>query len=130
MAQCALSNKKGMTLLEVLYALVILLIASLALLKMAALSISTNVQNVIRDEAVNAAEARMNDLRSLPYDDISTAATPTVVSRNVRNFTVDYSLESPVIDINANSKQITVSAAWSYKGQAYTHSITTILRKP
>jgi prepilin-type N-terminal cleavage/methylation domain-containing protein len=130
MAQRAMFNKKGMTLIEIMIALVILLFASLALMKIAVLTISTNVQNVVRDEAVNAAETRMNDLRSVPFDNIETAATATVISRNVRNFTVNYNIPTPAVTpINANCKQITISVAWSYRGQAYTHSITTILRK-
>jgi type IV pilus assembly protein PilV len=125
-----ITNKKGMTLIEIMFALVILLIASLALMQTALLGISMNVQNAIRDEAVNVAEAEMNDLRSLPYDSIDTAATATVASRNFRGFVVDYDVTPQVANINSNSKQISISIAWSYRGKAYTHGITTILRKP
>lgn len=130
MERTVITNKKGMTLIEIMFALVILLIASLALMQTALLGISMNVQNAIRDEAVNVAENEMNDLRSLPYDSIDTAATATVASRNFRGFAVNYDVLPQVVNINPNSKQISISIAWSYRGKAYTHGITTILRKP
>ncbi len=129
MAQRALLNKKGVTLIELMFALVILLIASLALMKMATLSISTNVQNNLRDEAVNVAEKEMNDLRSVPFDNIATAATTTVISRNFRGFAVNYTVTPGVVNITSDSRQVNVSVAWNYRGQAYTHTITSILRK-
>ena len=125
-----ITNNKGMTLIEIMFAIVILLIASLALMQTALLGISMNVQNAMRDEAVNVAEMEMNDLRSLPYDSIDSAATATVASRNFRGFVVNYDVTPQVANLNSNSKQINVSIAWSYRGKAYTHGITTILRKP
>jgi len=127
-----LLNNKGMTLIEIMIALVILLISSLALMQTASLGITMNVQNVLRDEAVNVAEIEMNDLRSRPFDNIASAATTTVVSRNFRGFTVDYTVTPTVTDINASSqqsKQISVSVAWSYRNKDYKHEITTLLRK-
>jgi len=121
-----------MTLIEIMIALVILLISSLALMQTASLGITMNVQNVLRDEAVNVAEIEMNDLRSRPFDNIASAATTTVVSRNFRGFTVDYTVTPTVTDINASSqqsKQISVSVAWSYRNKDYKHEITTLLRK-
>ncbi len=129
MEQAVLINKKGMTLIEVMFALVILLIASLALMKTAMLGINMNVQNALRDEAANVAEAEMNYLRSQTFDNITSAATPTVASRNFRGFTVDYSVTPTPVDITTDSKQINISVVWSYRGKQYTHGITTILRK-
>lgn len=128
MAQRVLLNKQGMTLVEIMIALMILLIASLALMKTAMLGISMNVQNTLRDEAVNVAEAEMNVLRSQPFNNIASAATATV-SRNFRGFTEDYGFTPTVASITADSKQVNISVTWNYRGQAYVHSITTILRK-
>jgi type IV pilus assembly protein PilV len=125
-----ITNDKGVTLIEIMIALVILMIASLALMQTALLGISMNVQNAMRDEAVNVAEMEMNDLRNLPFDNINTAATSTVASRNLRGFIINYAISPQVVDINSNSKQINISVAWNYRGKAYTHGITTILRKP
>jgi type IV pilus assembly protein PilV len=130
--ETVLLNNKGMTLIEVMFALVILLISSLALMQTATLGISMNVQNALRDEAVNVAEMEMNDLRSRPFDNIASAAITTVASRNFRGFTVNYTITPTVTDINASSqqsKQITVAVAWSYRNKDYKHEITTLLRK-
>lgn len=129
MEQTVLINKKGMTLVEIMLALVILLIASLALMKTAMLGISMNVQNTLRDEAVNVAEMEVNFLRSQSFANINSAATYTVISRNLRGFSVDYRVTPTPVDITTDSKQINISVAWDYRGQTYTHGITTILRK-
>jgi hypothetical protein len=81
---------------------------------------------------VNVAEMEMNTLRSQPFDNIASVATTTVASRNFRGFTVDYTITPTVTDINASSqqsKQISVSVAWSYRHKDYKHEITTLLRK-
>jgi prepilin-type N-terminal cleavage/methylation domain-containing protein len=130
--ETVLLNKKGMSLIEVMFALVILLISSLALMQTATLGISMNVQNALRDEAVNVAEMEMNYLRSQLFDNIDSKATTTVASRNFRGFTVDYTITPTVTDINASSqqsKQITVKVDWSYRNKGYNHEITTLLRK-
>ncbi len=61
-----LYNKRGMTLIEVMIALMILMVVSMALLQTALLGMKENLRNAIRDEAVNVAEQRMNELRSTP----------------------------------------------------------------
>lgn len=136
-----LNNKKGVTLIEMMISLVILLVVSLALMQTALLGISTNVQNQIRDEAVNVAEMRMNQLTSLPFE-TGTPPIPTPflvapgnvpaetgVPRNFRGFIITFTPTRTIVDINANSKQITISVAWNYKGNAYTHGVTTIMRR-
>ena len=59
-----LLNKKGMTLIEVMIALVILLIVMLALMQTVTLGINSNVSNLLRDEATNIAELRITELRN------------------------------------------------------------------
>ncbi len=81
-------NKKGVTLIEMMIALVILLVVSLALMQTAIIGMNVNLQNALRDEAVSIAEMRMNQLRSLPFD-LVTAGTETV-TRNFRGFTETY----------------------------------------
>lgn len=60
-------NKKGLTLVEVLIAMVVLLLVSLAMLQTALLGIDSNMRNVLRDEAVSIAEQRMNYTSSIPF---------------------------------------------------------------
>jgi len=130
--ETVLLNKKGMTLIEVMFAIIILLISSLALMQTALLGISMNVQNALRDEAVNVADMEMNFLRSQLFDNIDSAATTTVASRNFRGFTVDYIITPAVQNIMASSqqsKQISVKVEWNYRNKDYNHEITTLLRK-
>ncbi len=120
-----------MTLIELLIALVLLLIMSLALMQTAMLGIFINVQNSMRDEAVNVAEMKMNETRNMPFDSIVSGTDP-VEARNFRGFTINYAPTRTIADINVNgvlSKQITIKVDWDYRGKSYTHSVTTILRK-
>jgi prepilin-type N-terminal cleavage/methylation domain-containing protein len=124
-------NKKGVTLIEMMIALVILLIVSLALMQTAIIGMNVNLQNALRDEAVNIAEMRMNQLRSLPFDSISPGAE-TPVTRNFRGFTETYNPTRTINAFTANSqeiKQISILVSWVYRGKTYNHGITTIVRK-
>ncbi len=134
------ANARGMTLIEVMIALVLLLITSLAMMKTSLLSIQTNIINSLRDEAVGLAEAKMSELRSLPFDSLTATggevadATTPAVERRVRSVSVTFTLKRTVVDINAAnpdqaSKQVSVKVDWSYKGQPYTHSVMTLVRR-
>ena len=57
-------NKKGVSLVEVMISLVILLIVSMGLLQASLLSIDSNVRNELRDEAVRIASESMAQRRS------------------------------------------------------------------
>lgn len=137
MARIALLDNKGVTLIEMMMALVILLIVSLALMQTATLGIAINLQNALRDEAVNVAEMRMNHLTSLPFTSTVTHAdlapvidfTESGIPRSFRGFSVNFTPTRTIADINANSKQITISISWDYRGKSYSHGITTIMRK-
>ena len=136
MGRIVLLNNRGVTLIEMMISLVIILIVSLALMQTALVGINTNVQNSMRDEAVSVAEMRMNDLRSLPFTETLTHAdlasgttTATPVPRNLRGATIQYTPSQTISDINTSAKQITISVAWSYRGKSYNHSITSIMRR-
>ncbi len=129
----AMLNKKGLSLVEVLLALIITLVLFLALMQSALLSTSVNVKNLIRNEAVRIANMRMMELRCGSFDNL-TAGTVTEpdISRNFRNFTVDFTPTVTITDlpaVNPTAKQIRVSITWTFKNETNTHSITTIKRK-
>ncbi len=136
MEQIVIFNKKGVTLIEMMISLVILMVVSLALMQTTIIGMSTNLQNTLRDEAVAIAEMRMNQLKSLPFTDTAVDANLTagitveaVVSRTIRAFTINYTPTRTINNISGDSKQITMAIAWSYKNQNYTHTITSIMRK-
>lgn len=138
MERLVLLNKKGVTLIELMVSLVILLVVSLAFMQTALLGTSTNVANQIRDEAVTVAEMRMNQLRSLPFTDTTTNPylvapgnnpVEVVVQRKFRGFSVNYTPTRTITNISTDAKQITVTVSWSYRGKTYSHGIMTIMRK-
>ncbi len=124
-------NNRGMSLIEIMLAMVILLIVSLAVMQTAIVGMNSNVQNALRDEAVSVADRRMNELRNTAFDGISagTQVEPAIAG-TTRSFTVNYTPTRAVTQINPDMKQITLSIAWNYRGKNYTHSITTIVRRP
>lgn len=135
-----LTNNKGVTLIEMMFALVILLIMSLALMKTALLGISVNVQNALRDEAVGIAEMRINQLTNLPFTATTThpdlqtgggtvTVTEAAVSRDFRGFRINYTPTRRLTQISATSIQITMSVAWNYRDKSYTHEVTTMMRR-
>ena len=65
-----LQNKKGVTLVEVMIALVILLVVFMGLIQASLLSVENTAMNVLRDEAVRLAGDTVTALRTGPFDDV------------------------------------------------------------
>lgn len=136
MRQIVSLDKRGVTLIEMMISLVIIMIVSLALMQTALVGIRTNVQNSMRDEAVSVAEERMNDLRSrmfsesLTHSDLDQGekALPDV-SKQLRGATIVYKTTQTISDINTTTKQVSVSVQWNYRGKSFTHSITSVMRR-
>jgi prepilin-type N-terminal cleavage/methylation domain-containing protein len=125
-----LRNNKGVSLIEVMIALVILMFVSLAVMRTALVGMSTNLQNSIRDEAVNIVDLKLNELRDTAFDSITFGTvTEAPIVRDFRGGKVTYTPKRIVAPINANTKQITMSVDWTYKRNSYTHSVTTIMRR-
>jgi len=129
-------NKKGLTLVEVMIALVVLLIVSLALMQTALVSINSNMTNVLRDEAVSIAEMRMNEARNTPFNFLGGTSNATILRnfRNIANF--QYTVTRTVTNLNSDNKQVNITVTWDWKentvanGNPLTHSITSIVRRP
>jgi Tfp pilus assembly protein PilV len=134
----ALKDKKGFSQVEILISLVLLLFVFLALTQTAMVSIDSNMTNILRDEAVSIAEMSMNEARNVPFDDLAagTSILPPVQRnfRNIANF--QYNVSRTVTPLGSSNKQIDITVQWNWKdrtvanGNPYTHSITTIVRKP
>ncbi len=137
MLQTALKDKKGLTLIEVMISLVVLLLVFLALLQTALVSIDSNMANVLRDEAVNIAEEQMNVARNTSFDILALGTTdvspPARSIRNIAAFT--YTVTRTISNVKTNSSiQVVITVTWDWKdrtaanGDPYTHTISAILR--
>lgn len=128
MPQIVFKDKKGLTLVEVLISLLITLILFLALMQSVLLSVNMNNKNQLRDEAVNVAEERMRELRSLAFDDAilseathppaamtnGTLTLPATVQRNFRNFPLprDFTLTHTIDNLGAGVMTIAVTVSY------------------
>jgi prepilin-type N-terminal cleavage/methylation domain-containing protein len=136
MQRIVLLNKKGLTLVEMMIALVILLLVFLALMQTALLSINANMNNLIRDEAVSLAEQHMIFIRNIPFDSVTVTgfvADPRAEindTRTFRSLTVIFRPERRVTDQGLDNKQVDITVSWTWKGETFTHSINAVLRRP
>jgi len=155
----AVQNKKGLTLVEVLIAMTVLLFVSLALMQTALVSIDSNMINILRDEAINIAEMRMEEARNSPSlisdspdgntctfpackdaTPLGKGPYPVVVTREIRNITHEnpcaggkkgfiFGTQRTVTPLSGDNLQVTVLVRWQYKDECYTHTISSILRR-
>lgn len=137
MERLVLKNNQGLTLVEVLIAMVVFLLVSLAMMQTALVGIDSNMRNFLRDEAVNVTEQRMSEARNKPFDSLVSDAAAVPITRNVRNITsgVTYSTNMFVADLDGDTKQINITVTWEWRdntianGNPYTHRITTIRKR-
>jgi type IV pilus assembly protein PilV len=126
-----ITDKKGISLIEVMIALVVLLVVSLALMQTALVSIDANMTNILRDEAVGIAEMRMNETRNTSFDSLVSDGADIPITRNIRSITnFPYTTRMTVTNLNTTVNRVDITVGWTWKGENYTHSITTIVRRP
>lgn len=138
-----LLNKKGMTLVEVMIAMLLSLIIFLALMQTSLISINQNMTNNLRNEAAQIVEERMAELKNLSFDDGALAETPdtnldgipdlaadTTTDRKIRNFDVNFISRKKIDDVGTDVKELTIKVSWTWKLQTFTHSVTSVLKRP
>lgn len=127
-----LKNNKGVSLVEMMIALVILLLVFLALMQVALISIDSNLKNLIRDEAVNIAEQRLSDLRNKPFDDTflpTGSADETGIVRSFRGINITFTPNRTITNLSIDNKLIIIAVGWDWKGEHFTHTARTIKRR-
>lgn len=121
MEQTVLCNEKGFTLIEVLVSLVILTVISVAVLKSLSLYAGQNVENTLRDEAVEIAQECAERLRL-------NQACSTPVTRNFRNFSVQYNIVAPnPTSFSSGTNTASIQVTYSYKSRNYSYSLNTVV---
>ena len=130
----ALKSKEGMTLIEVLIAMVITFIIFLGLSGSGIFVLNENIKNDLRDEAVSVAGMEMERVRNTPFDNLSvgTQSVDNVV-RNIRGLTVMYGVTRTVTALDFNNRQVSIDVAWTRtennQTRSYNNTIATIVRR-
>jgi prepilin-type N-terminal cleavage/methylation domain-containing protein len=141
-------NKKGVTLVEVMIALVVLLIVFMGLLQAAILSIQSNTTNLLRDEMTRVTAERMVEVKNIAFDDpafvsdagtfalpacttppVSDAGTYMQIDLPVRNMTIPCGSRRTVTLRGADTKQVQILVRCEFKNECYTQSFTTMRRR-
>ena len=124
------NNRRGFTLLEILVALVILMIGMMALLSAATNTISLNLDNVLRDEAVQIADAKMRQVKSntaatfsLPFQNLSVT---TIQTSKLRAKSTPYTVSLTSASTGGNSNLLHVQVSWNYKNRTKQHELSTL----
>ncbi len=133
----AMKDSRGLTLVEVLVAMLVSFIVFLGLTETIVVAVNANVQNALREEAVRVAEEEINAARAIAFDNIIIPSALLPASDNVvrsfRNMTINYGVTRSVTNAEANLKQVTVTVSWTrvkrYNNANYSITFSTIVRK-
>lgn len=127
------SNSKGFTLVEVMVSLVVLLVVFLGMMQGALVSIDFNMNNILRDEAIQVAEMRLNEAKSADFATLAgfAANAATDVARNFRNISgFTYNTQRTVTNLDTSNRRVDITVTWTWKGQLFTYTTSTIVRDP
>jgi len=126
-------NNKGMSLLEVMIAMLFLMVVSMALMQTSIIGFQANLRNSLRGEAARIGDQAIGDLRARAYTQtvtdplLNSGITTTTVTRNLRSFQTNYSVKTTITDISTNNKQLAVEIKWNFRGSDYLHVTSAIL---
>jgi type IV pilus assembly protein PilV len=117
-------SKEGFTLIEIMIALVVL---SIGLIALAGLQISAMRGNTLSKRmttAVSIANARIEQIKNMPYANIQSESSTQVTESNM-TFTrqVTVSNDIPV----ANTKTVNVTVTWKNGAKSHTVPISTVI---
>lgn len=131
-----MKNKDGMTLIEVLIAVVITFIVFLGLSGSGIFVLNENIKNSLRDEAVSVAGMEMEHVRNISFNTLYSApGTQSVdnVARQIRGLTVNYGVTRTVTILDLNNLQVSINVTWTRtennQTRSYNDNITTIVRR-
>ncbi len=124
-----MQNNKGVTLIEVLIALVVLLIVFMGLIQASILSIEHNLRNEIREEAVRIATDNLTTARSASFDSVIDSG-PDTITRNIRNISnFPFTVTRTVTDLNTDNKQVSIRVTYKYRDETYNYDLITTVRR-
>ena len=131
-----MKNNRGMTLIEVMIAIVITFIVFLGLSGSGIFVLNENIKNSLRDEAVSVAGMEMEQVRNTSFDNLYLApGTQSVdnVVRQIRGLTVNYGVTRTVTILDLNNLQVSINVTWdrteNNQTKSYNDNIATIVRR-
>jgi len=123
-------SSAGFTLVELLVSMVIMVIGLLGLLQTVIIATERNLQNQLRDEAIQVGENSLNSMAVRPFTMLTTVSRTTQVPSKVRAFTKTYTVTQSLSNLGTESKQLLVDVRWGFKDYtSYHHSVMTIKTK-
>jgi type IV pilus assembly protein PilV len=128
----AICNSKGLTLIEFLVALVILMVGMLGLLQTVNYAIVHNMTSQLRQEAVMAADERLQLEMARRYDDLAADALAGVpvdvaVQRIVNGRPYQFDLEINYTQLTDRTVNINIQTTWDYKNVSYNHGVSSLV---
>lgn len=143
MSNSIMRRRDGVTLVEVLIALVILLLVFVGLIQASLLVIDTNLRNEVRDEATRIGAEYMTRTRATNWAGLSATGgndcsnlanfvNPVLLDLNYRNITRPqyFRVTGCVQDLDVENKQVGIQVAWKdlKTGDDRNHTIYANLR--
>ena len=131
MFQPAVCGKnRGFTLIECMVATLILTVGVLGLLKMVALSVSTNASTRMRSNALLVADSAMGQERVRPFAQITStnASSPALLKQAAagKGF-LNYSVSEQVVHLGSTSKSVRFTVSWHDKGTVHRQYLSTVV---
>lgn len=121
-----IKEKKGFTLIEVLVSMLILTLVLLTLVQSLATYIRSNVNNLVRDEAVKIAQDCIENIRSgIECEDNAT--------KKFRNFSLTFAIDSNSTPLDSGNSQVQVIVTYKYppnSNSTKTYTINTVVHEP
>lgn len=132
-------DNRGVSMAEMLVAMVVLLFVSMAMMQVALVSIESNTNNLLRDEGTRLAERTMNELRSLTASErdailngVAAGGSKVhfngIINTTVRRKPVGFTVTSTLTDIEETGfDQVDVQVQWEWKGKTYNTALSTLM---
>lgn len=132
------NSATGMTLVEVLVAMVILFIIFLGMSSAGLVVLDQNIKNSQREEAVSVAEMKLQEVRNTLFSTLTSAPENVSVaidnvSRQIRGLNVNYGVWQTVNHLDVKNLQVAIRVTWNrienHQTRSYDHTVLTIVRQ-